>query len=220
MTPDYTRAAVKACETLIAHHITAAPIDPIPILKSLPGVLVISYADMAAQMALDRGLMLQSISPESHDAMAFAKTINGNLMYIIVYNQRLPLYLIQRALARELGHIVLGHNGTRPEDVRRAEAQAFAYHFICPRALIKAVQEESGLAITTEVLGVMTGCYERCLAGMRKTPGAHVPPELNRLVRDQFKNYMANLCDYLSIMAPTDESAVADFGSYMEGYEE
>lgn len=220
MTPDYDRAAIKATETLITHRITAAPIDPFPVLKSLPGVLVISYADMALQMELDRDKLLKSITSENYDAMAFAKTINGNLMYIIVYNQRLPLYLIQRALARELGHIVLGHNGTRPEDVRRAEAQAFAYHFICPRALIKAVQEESGLAITTEVLGVMTGCYERCLAGMRKTPGAHVPPELNRLVRDQFKNYMANLCDYLSIMAPTDESAVADFGSYMEGYEE
>lgn len=220
MTPDYDRAAIKATETLITHRITAAPIDPFPVLKSFPGVLVISYADMALQMELDRDKLLKSITSENYDAMAFAKTINGNLMYIIIYNQRLPNYLIQRALARELGHIVLGHNGTRPEDVRRAEAQAFAYHFICPRALIKAVQEESGLAITTEVLGVMTGCYERCLAGMRKTPGAHVPPELNRLVRDQFKNYMANLCDYLSIMAPTDESAVADFGSYMDGYEE
>ena len=220
MTPDYTRAAVKACETLIAHHITAAPIDPVPILKSLPGVLVISYADMAAQMALDRGLMLQSISPESHDAMAFAKTINGNLMYIIVYNQRLPLYLIQRALARELGHIVLGHDGSRPDKVRATEAQTYAYHLLCPRALIRAVQEESGVSLTTEVLGTMTGCYERCLAGMRKTPGVRVPGELNRKIREQFSNYLLNLFDYLSIVAPSDESQLADFGSYMEGYEE
>lgn len=220
MTPDYTRAAVKACETLIAHHITAAPIDPVPILKSLPGVLVISYADMAAQMALDRGLMLQSISPESYDAMAFAKTINGNLMYIIVYNQRLPLYLIQRALARELGHIVLGHDGSRPDDVRTTEAQTYAYHLLCPRALISAVREESGVSLTTEVLGTMTGCYERCLAGMRKTPGVRVPGELNRKIREQFSNYLLNLFDYLAIVAPSDESAIADFGSYMEGYEE
>lgn len=220
MTPDYTRAAVKACETLIAHHITAAPIDPVPILKSLPGVLVISYADMAAQMALDRGLMLQSISPESHDAMAFTKTINGNLMYIIVYNQRLPLYLIQRALARELGHIVLGHDGSRPDDVRATEAQTYAYHLLCPRALISAVREESGVSLTTEVLGTMTGCYERCLAGMRKTPGVRVPGELNRKIREQFSNYLLNLFDYMSIVAPSDESQLADFGSYMEGYEE
>ena len=220
MTPDYEKAAVKAAEMLIRHRITAAPIDPVPVLKSLPGVLVVSYADMALQMELDRGMMLRSITPENHDAMAFARTVNGNLMYIIVYNQRLPNYLIQRGLARELGHIVLGHDGTRPNDVRIVEAQTFAYHFICPRPLIQAVQEESGINVTTEVLGIMTGCYERCLAGMRKTPGVHVPPELNRLIREQFHEYLVNLFDYLAIVAPTDESQIANFGSYMDGYEE
>ena len=34
--------------------------------------------------------------------------------------------------------------------------------------------------MSVEVLGNMTGCYERCLAGMRKTPGVKVPAELNR----------------------------------------
>ena len=219
MTPDYDRAARLAAQTLIAHRITAAPIDPVPILKSLPGVLVVSYEDMAAQMALERGTMLRSVTPEYHDAMAFTKTIDENLTYIIVYNQYLPNAMIQRGLARELGHIVLGHDGSRPEDVRIAEAQTFAYHFLCPRALIMAVQD-SGIRVSTEVLGNMTGCYERCLSGMKKTPGAHVPPELNQLIREQFADYLDNFCDFQSIISATDESRLADFGTYMDGYEE
>ena len=220
MTPDYDRAARLAAQTLIAHRITAAPIDPVPILKSLPGVLVVSYEDMAAQMALERGTMLRSVTPEYHDAMAFTKTIDENLTYIIVYNQYLPNAMIQRGLARELGHIVLGHDGSRPDDVRAIEAQTFAYHLLCPRPLIRAVQEESGVPLTTEVLGVMTGCYEKCLSGMRKTPGARVPAELNRKIREQFANYLVNLFDFLAIIAPADESRVADFGTYLDEYEE
>lgn len=219
MTPDYDRAAVKATETLITHQITSGPIDPFPVLKSLPGVLVLSYAEMALQMEFDRENLLKSITPESHDAMSFANEIDGRIMYFVVYNQRLPFYLLQRGLARELGHIVLGHDGSRPDDVRTAEAQTFAYHLLCPRPLIKAVQD-SGIRFSTELLGNMTGCFERCLAGMRKTPGAHVPPELNRMVKDQFAVYLANFLDFQAIISKTDESQLADFGSYMEGYEE
>lgn len=219
MTPDYERSARLAAETLITHQITAGPISPVTVLKSIPGVLVISYAEMALQFDLDRDSLLQSISPINHDAMSFAKEINGRIIYSVMYNQRLPFYLLQRGLARELGHIVLGHDGTRPDDVRKIEAQTFAYHFLCPRAMIRAVQE-SGVRFTTELLGNMTGCYERCLSGMRKTPGAHVPPELNKLLREQFAPYLYNFLDYQSIIAPTDDSRPADFGSYMEGYEE
>lgn len=219
MNPDYDRAALLACETLITHRITTGPIDPLPVLKSIPGVLVVSFAEMALQIDLDRGNLLNSVSPESHDAMSFAKEINGRVLYFVVYNQRLPLYLIQRGLARELGHIVLGHDGSRPEDVRTAEAQVFAYHFLCPRPLVKAVYD-SGIRFSTEVLGNMTGCFERCLAGMRKTPGVHVPAELNRLIKDQFADYLADFIDYQAFVSQTDESRDADFGTFMDYYEE
>lgn len=219
MTPDLDRAAIKAAETLIAHRISSGPVDPFRILKRLPGVLIISYAEMAMQMDLDRDHLLKAISPKSYDAMSFAKEIHGNLMYFVIFNQRLPDYLVQRSIARELGHIILGHDGSRPEAVRVAEAQTFAYHLLCPRPLIRAVQD-SGLRVTTEIIGNMTGCFERCLAGMRKTPGVHVPAELNRAVREQFNEYLASFIEYASIAAPFDESAVADFGTYMDNYEE
>lgn len=219
MTPDYERAAIKAAETLITHRVTTGPIDPVIVLKTIPDCLVISYAEMALQMDLDRDNLLHSISPESYDAMSFAREINGKVLRFIVFNQRLPQYLVQRGLARELGHIILGHDGSRPENVRIEEAQTFAYHFLVPRALVRAIQD-SGVRFSTEVLGNATGCFERCLAGMRRTPCARVPPELNQMVRAQFADYLENFLDYQAIVSQTDESRDADFGTYMDGYEE
>ena len=99
---------------------------------------------------------------------ALTRKINGKTLYFIAYNQRFPFFLIQRGLARELGHIVLGHDGTRPEEIRMEEARVFAYHLLCPRPLIRAIQD-TGIPITIETLGLITGCYERCLVGMQKS---------------------------------------------------
>ena len=218
--PDLDFAATKAAETLIKFGIKAGPVDPLWVIKTIRrDVIMISFAELALQMHLDRDSLLQSISPENHDAMSFTKEINGDMRYFVVYNQRLPYYLVQRGLARELGHIIIGHDGSRMPEARMAEAQIFAYHFLCPRALVRAIQE-SGIRFSTEVLGNATGCFERCLAGMRKTPGTHVPRELNRMIRDQFSEYIENFIDFQKIMASTDESRDADFGTYMDGYED
>ena len=217
--PDLDLAATRAMETLIKHSVKTGPIDPLPILKTIPNVLVISFDEIALQMDLDRNNLLKSFSTENHDAMSFTRDVHGKTMYFIVFNQRLPLYLIQRSLARELGHIVLHHDGSRTDEARMAEAQMYAYHFLCPRPIIKAVQD-SGIRFSTEVLGNMTGCFERCLAGMRKTPGVHVPAELNHLIKDQFADYLENFIDFQSLMSASDESRDADFGTYMDYYEE
>jgi hypothetical protein len=55
---------------------------------------------------------------------------------------------------------------------------------------------------------------------MRKQPGVHVPPELNRMVRDQFKDYIINFFEFQRYAERKDGSALVDFGTYMEGYEE
>lgn len=219
MTPDYERAAIAATEMLIKHHICTAPVDPLPVFKRTPGVLVLSFTELAGRVGLDRNNLLTMFDTESHDAVTSTHFDDGKLRYIVTYNQRLPFYLLQRALSRELGHIVLGHDGSRPEEVRMAEAYTFAHHFLCPRPLIHAIQQ-SGLPFTVEMLGASTGCYERCLQGMRKTPPVHVPAELNRQVRDQFADYITNFLDFESYLSKTDESMLANMGTYMEGYEE
>lgn len=218
MTPDYDQAALKATETLIQYDITAAPVSPIPIIKALPNALLLPFAEMALCVGEDRDQVIRTFG-ESQDAVSSVHLSGGKLRYVVAYNQRLPAYLVQRALARELGHIVLGHDGSRPDDVRYAEAMTFARHLICPRPLIRAILD-AGIPLTVETLGNITGCYERCLVGLRKTPGVSVPPEMNRKVRAQFADYVADYVKFQLILARDDETPVADFGTYMDGYEE
>ena len=216
--PDVTTAAIKATETLIKFHISAAPVDPLPMLKALPGVLVLPFTEIAEKLGADRKQILSTFD-EAKDALTFVENIRGRLKYFVVYNQRLPNYIQQRALARELGHILLGHDGSRPEDVRTEEAMYFARHLICPRPVLHAVRQ-SGIPLTVEVVGNITGCYEKCIAGMQKTPGAQVPAQLNKIVREQFTDYIEDFLDYLRVVAGEDDTSLANFGTFMDGYEE
>lgn len=217
MIPDYDLAAISAYETLIKHNISSAPIIPLPIFKSSPGVLVLSFTELSEKLGVDRNNLITVCGEENQDAVTSIHIENGKLRYLVTYNQRLPLYLIQRALARELGHIILGHDGSRTEEVRHEEAMCFAHHLLCPRPLLYAIQQ-AGVSITAEILGNVTGCYERCLIGMRKTPGTNVPAELNRKVKEQFKDYIENFLNFRKILLRDDTSAIADFGTFMEGY--
>ena len=114
MTPNYERAAIAAMNMLIKHNISTAPVDPLPVFKRTPGVLVLSFTEMSRTIGVDRNNLLSAFDTENHDAVTSVHFEDGQLRYLVTYNQRLPFYLLQRALARELGHIVLGHDGSRP----------------------------------------------------------------------------------------------------------
>lgn len=219
MTPDYTQAAIKAMETLVKYQVKTAPVAPLPILKSMPGVLCMSFESVSKEIEADRKCILSMLGEKNQDAYTIVNIVNDKKQYLVVYNKMLSVNLFQRALARELGHIVMGHDGTKPEEVRNEEAKAFANHLLCPRPLIKLI-ESTSIRITKELLGNITGCYDYCLSCMRKLPAADVPAELNRLVRDQFTPYVLNLFEFQRYATKKDNSAVADFGSYMEGYKE
>ncbi|MBP5726628.1 MAG: ImmA/IrrE family metallo-endopeptidase [Clostridia bacterium] len=219
MQPDYLKAATAAAETLIKYGISSTPVSPLPILKKLPGVLVVSYENMASDMCEDRRCIISMFGEKNQDAFTSINMVDGKPQYLVTYNQRLSLAFVQRALARELGHILLGHDGSRPDEVRTLEAKCFAHHLLVPRALIHAI-EALNIQITTEVLGNLTGCYDYCLSCMRRTPGVAVPAELNRQVQDQFMPYILNFFEFYRYASRKDHSALADFGTYMEGYEE
>ena len=219
MKPDYDRAARTAAETLIKYNVIAAPVDPMPILKQLKGVLLFSYAEVSECIGIDRESIVKLFGKENQDAVTSVQKVNGELRYIVAYNKKLPFYLFQRALARELGHIILGHDGSLPEDVQNEEAACFARHFLCPRALVRSIFDSDAL-LTVTVLGNLTGCDETCLAGMRATPGTDVPAELNDKIREQFSEYVQNFVDYHEILQDADKTKIADFGSFMEGYAE
>ena len=218
MNPNYEAASVKALETIVKYGISSAPILPLPILKKMPGVLVVSFTEMSQSSGIERKNLVTMFGNENQDAITSVHNKNGKLVYLVTYNQRLPIYMIQRSLAREMGHIVLGHDGSLPEDIRYAEALCFANHLLCPRPLVQAVKE-SGVRFSVEVLGNMTGCYERCLQSMRKLPAVKTPSELNRKVREQFADYLENYLDYLTFVRE-DDSPIADFGTFMDGYTE
>lgn len=219
MTPDYQRAAIKATETLIKYGISSAPVSSLSILKKTPGVLVFTYQTISNKIDQDRRCVISMFGDGNQDAFTTVNMKDGKPQYIVTYNQQLSTVFVQRSLARELGHIILGHDGSLPEDVRNEEAKAFANHLLCPRPMIYSFQA-AGLRITTEMLGNLTGCFDYCLSCMRRIPAVSVPAEMNRAVRDQFMPYIWNFIEYYRIATLSDSSALADFGSYMDGYEE
>lgn len=219
MNANIDLAATKAAETLIKYKVNAAPVSPLDILKELPHVIVLSFAEIAIKTRIGRQNVISTFGSSNQDAVTTVIDESGKLQYFVAYNQRLPYYLSQRALARELGHIVLSHDGTRPEDVRITEAEYFARHLLCPRALVKMLQE-ANVKLTAEIVGNISGCYERCLISMSRTPAAHVPAELNRKIRAQFADYVSNYLDFYHAISFEDFSSLADFGSFMDGYEE
>lgn len=219
MTPNYEKAALKAAEILVKYNINTAPISPIPIFMNTPGVLVLSFSEISNHIGIARRNIVQLFGLENQDAVTSVLVDDGKLKYLIAYNQQLPFNIIQRSLARELGHIILGHDDSIPFDVRDEEAKCFAKHFLCPRALIHSLQE-AGSVLTVESVGSVTGCYGRCQSYMRNLPGTHVPAELNRQIKKQFEPYVQNFIDYQSILIERDTSPLADFGTFMDGYEE
>lgn len=220
MSPDYDRAAIEAMKLLIANNITETPIKPMPILLHYPGVRVMPFTHMASEAGIDRDDLIPMFGG-NQDAATFHLTAGiGDVSYVVVYNMRLPFEIIWRGIARELGHIVLGHNGTaRSTETRRAEAMCFAHHLISPRPIIYLLQQ-SGIPLTMNVLTNTTGCSEECVDDMQKIPGAHVPKELNNQVRDLFARGINEYIRFHSSAPHADRSALVDFGTYMDNYEE
>jgi hypothetical protein len=218
-TPDFERAATAAAETLVKFGINSAPVSTLPILKHIPNVLVFSYEELSVSLEQNRACILSAVGERNQDAFTTVSMIDGQPHYIVTYNQRLPTFLCQRALARELGHIVLGHDGSRPESVRLYAARAFAYHLQAPRALIHAL-DATGIRITKEVLGNLTGCYDYCLSCMRRIPPVHVSAALTRQIRQNYMPFILNYFEYQRFASKKDGSESVDFGTYMEGYEE
>ena len=218
MKPDFDRAAVKAAETLVKYNVCSFPVDPLPLLKAIKGVSVYSFSEMSESIGVKRSDLLATFR-NSQDATCSVDYEDGKKRYMVVYNEKLSRCLQKRALARELGHIILGHDGTLPFEVREAEAKCFAHHLLSPRALIHTIKA-TGIRFTLEVFNNLTECNERCLECMRAIPETHVPAELNRQIRNNFMDYIVNFFDCQHMFSASDSTAIAYLGSYMDGYEE
>ena len=218
--PDYDRAAIAAMQLLLDHNVTETPINPLPILLNYPGVRVLPYTKMASDAGMDRKELIPIFG--NQDAATFHLDLPGmdDVRYVVVYNMRLPFEIIWRAIARELGHIVLGHDGiTRSMEARMQEATCFAHHLISPRPVLHFLRQ-SGLPFTLNVLTNTTGCAEECVQEMQTIPGAHVPTELNAQVRDLFVPHLREYVDFYRASNKQDKSPLLDLGTFMDNYEE
>ena len=168
---DYTKAAIRAAETLIRYGVKSTPVSPLQILEQLDNVVTVSFSEISESCGIGRGDLLQTFG-KSLDAITSVHTENGRPFYMVAYNRLLPMPMIQRAMARELGHIILRHDGSSPENTE--EAFCFACHFLCPRPLIHAIQA-TGMRVTTDMLANLTGIFDQDLVKMRRIPGTDVP---------------------------------------------
>lgn len=219
MIPNYDLAATKALETLKNYKITETPIDSLSILLKYPGVRVISFTKFAVQAGIERHELVPMFGGNQDAATFNLDMPMDGVNYVVVYNMRLPHEIILRGVARELGHIVLGHDGqTRPTEVRMKEAMCFAHHLLSPRPIIQMIRES--VPLTLNVLTDTTGCSEDCVSGLRNIPGVHVPPELNRQIKEQFSRGIEEYIQFYKASEKEDKSPLIDFGTFMDNYEE
>ena len=218
--PDYESAAIKAMQLLIDNQITETPVNPLPIMLDYPGVRVLPFTSMADRAGVERDDLVPLFG-SNQDAATFHLGMDiPDVKYVVVYNMRLPYEMIWRGIARELGHIVLSHDGaTRTSSSRMAEALCFAHHLLCPRPIIRMIQD-SGMPLTMSALANTTGCSDECVSDMQRIPGVHIPAELNRQVRDQFARGIKEYIRFHTSSPMLDKSPLIDLGSYMDNYEE
>lgn len=220
-TPDLDTAAIKAMEILRDHRITETPINPLDFLTEYDNVRIMPFTRMAQIAGMERSDLVPMFG-SNQDAALFHMAMPGmdTVDYVIVYNMRLPIEIIYRGIARELGHIALGHDGlTRHPEARMKEALTFAHHLLCPRPIIRLIQE-SGMPMTMDVLTETMGCSDVCVSDMQTIQGVHVPKELNREIRDLFAPRLLEYIRFHQSSPMTDKSPVLVLGSYMDFYEE
>lgn len=218
--PDLDRAATAAMRLLIENNITETPVNPLPIMLNYPGVRVLPYTKMALDAGMDRKDLVPIFG--NQDAATFRLNMPSldNVNYVVVYNMRLPFEIIWRAIARELGHIVLDHDGiTRPQAVRMAEAVCFAHHLISPRPVLHFLSQ-SGVPLTMNVLTNTTGCSDECVDEMQTIPGVHVDPAINAQVRDLFAPHLKEFINFHNSSPKQDKSPLLDLGTFMDYYKE
>lgn len=221
MQPNFDLAATKALEIIRDRKISETPVDPLKIIKDYPGVRILPFTRMADEIEKEREDLIPMFCT-NQDAATFSLKMPGmnNIEYVVVYNMRLPIEIIHRAIARELGHIILGHDGkTRTAETRMAEAMCFAHHLLSPRPVINLLQK-SRMPVTMNVLTAVLGCSDECVDDLQQIPGTNVPKELNAEIRDLFAPHIREYINFHEASPRADKSPVLDLGTFMDGYEE
>lgn len=127
MNPNLEIAAEKAVETVLRFNLNTRKPDPLPVLEQLNNVYLISHDFPVSSVG------------GNQDAITLVNKAESGLQFIVMYNRTIDPFALRIALARELGHIILNHDGSTPEEEWSAEANCFAYHFLCPMIKTKKI---------------------------------------------------------------------------------
>lgn len=211
---DYLKAATKASEILIRHNVRKSPVLPLPILKQMDNVQIVTFGELHDVSSVD---VRKICGGKFRDACLMILSENGKKKYMIAYNDLLPDLVLQKALAVELGHVVLSHTERSAEN--EDEANFFALHLLCPRPLVHLMQAIS-MRITEDLLANLTGILQQTLIAMRRAPGVAVSAHTNRFIGNQFLPFLLNYFEYYRDVKPPDGSALVDFGTFMDNYTE
>lgn len=216
---DCTTAATQASRALIKFGISRTPIYPQQILQASKYATVVSFGDMSE---IDRIVGTNALLTQEHEDLVWTSVLvneDKSEHYLFTVNRYAPMGKLKLALAVELGHIYLGHGfNIIGSDKATKEAECFAIHLEFPRPLIKLLQER-GVVLTKESFSRIFGDCEWCLDSILQANPVSVSPELNRLVKEQFKPYVDRLED-IGIFLIEQEGDELDFSRYMDGYEE
>lgn len=218
-TIDCTTAATQAYRALIKFNVCRTPIYPQQILQASNRATIISYED---EEELDDVCGTNAIISTSQSDLVMSSVIaddEEHEQYLFTVKRNAPLGKLKLAIAVEMGHIYLGHgvNMLGSEKAIR-EAECFALHLEFPRPMIKLLQEH-GVILTKTTFSRIFGDCEWCLDNILKADPVKVSPELNRLVKEQFTQYVNRLEDIgIFLIEPKGEEL--DLSRYMAGYEE
>lgn len=211
---DYDKAAIKAAETLVKYGVRTTPVSPLSILEQFDNVIVISFSELSYASGINKNAIIPMFG-KNRDAITSVHTENEKPVYVVAYDSFLPTSMTQRALAREMAHIVLRHMESNSDNA--AEAECFVHHLLCPRPLLHSIQA-IGIRVTVDLIATLTGIYDQSLLSMRHTPGTKVAAQLNCFIRSQFLPFVINFFSFYQHVMPRDGSALADFGTYMDHY--
>ena len=94
--------------------------DPLTALSKIRNVLLLPFELEGNGMPI----------PANQDAFTLVNKADNALQFIVIYNKSIPTYKRNLALARELGHVIMEHDGSTPEEIWQEEALCFAYHYL------------------------------------------------------------------------------------------
>lgn len=183
-TADLERAARMAYRTLVAREVRSLPVEPLAILHACRDTRV--YSAEAAADALD--LPPEQIAGMFREADAVTCRISGegSLHYIVIYRQDGNPARLRFTLAHELGHRLLKHTGSSPEEER--EADCFASHLLCPDPVLRCVSADH--ADAAERIASLCYVSRTCARMTLRRPKLALAPELAAAVEALLSDWL------------------------------